>query len=188
MQGITLISLPLTLPFSSSISPSFPLLFHLSLRLFIQHSLAASLMSVLSCGPPFHTAAFTIMSITSNYLAVFPLLALSPAFISALELYAFQMGATAFPHLPQRRGGGRRGGGGGEEVWRRRAGEQAEPGWVKTNLVCRRLEIVKPGWPDLHHHTAAHTHISGVITLFHSFRYLASTLHLSPFILRHSFA
>lgn len=54
-------------------------------------------MSVLSCGPPFHTAAFTITSITSNYLAVFPLLALSPAFISALELYAFQMGATALP-------------------------------------------------------------------------------------------
>ena len=54
-------------------------------------------MSVLSCGPPFHTAAFTITNITSNYLAVFPLLALSPAFISAPELYAFQMGATASP-------------------------------------------------------------------------------------------
>lgn len=100
MQGITLISLPLTLPFSLSISPSFPLLFRLSLRLFIQHSLAASLMSVLSCGPPFHTAAFTITSITSNYLAVFPLLALSPAFISELELYAFQMGAAALLHSP----------------------------------------------------------------------------------------
>lgn len=106
MRAITLISLPLTLPFSSSISPSFALLFPLSQRLFIQHSLAASLMSVLSCGPPFHTAAFTITSITRNYLAVFPLLALSAAFISALELYAFQLGAAARPQ-PQRRGGGR---------------------------------------------------------------------------------
>lgn len=97
MQCITLISLPVTLPCSSSVSPSFPLLFHLFLRLFIQHSLAASLMSVLSCGPPFHSAAFTIMSITCNYLTVFPLLALSPAFISVLELYAFQLGATALP-------------------------------------------------------------------------------------------
>lgn len=114
MQGITLISLPLPLPFSS-ISPSFPPLFHLSLRLFIQHSLAASLMSVLSCGPPFHTAASTITSITRNYLAVFPLLALSPAFISALELYAFQLGAAALPRAPRGEaddgdegGGGRR--------------------------------------------------------------------------------
>lgn len=43
-------------------------------------------------------------------------------------------------------------------------------------------------WPDLHHHAAARTYISGVITLFHSFLYLPSTLHLSPFILRHSCA
>lgn len=52
----------------------------------LSHALAAPLMSVLSRGPPFHTAALTIVSITSNYLAVFPLLTLSPAFISALEL------------------------------------------------------------------------------------------------------
>lgn len=183
MQAITLISLPLTLPFSSSISPSFALLFPLSQRLFIQHSLAASLMSVLSCGPPFHTAAFTITSITRNYLAVFPLLALSAAFISALELYAFQLGAAAPPNPKgeeeeeDRFGGG----GGGKE-------NEQGPGWVKTNLVCRKLEIIKPGDPDLHQHTAAQTHISGVITLFHSFLYLPSTLHLSPFILQHSCA
>lgn len=80
---------------------------------------------------------------------------------------------------------------GGEEeeeeegrVWRRE-GEQV---WVKTNLLCLRLEIVEAGWADLHRRAAAQTHISGVITLFHSFLYLPSTLHLSPFILRHCFA
>lgn len=147
-------------------------------------------MSVLSCGPPFHTAAFTIMSITRNYLTVFPLLALSPAFISVLELYAFQLGATALPHAPRGEAEEEEGEGGGRRRWVRtkREGEQAHPGWVKTNLVCRRLEIVKPDWPDLYHHTAAQTHISGVITLFHSFLYLPSTLHLSPFILQHSCA
>lgn len=71
------LSLPLTLPFSSlylsllsppSLVPPLP-----RVRLFTRHSLAASLMSVLSRGPPFHTAALTITSITSNYLAVFPL-------------------------------------------------------------------------------------------------------------------
>lgn len=87
------------------IAPSFPLLSRLSPPfVYAALPLAAALMSVLSCGPPFHTAALTITSITSNYLAVFPLLALSPPFISLLELYAFQMGATAppapLPHTP----------------------------------------------------------------------------------------
>lgn len=82
------------------IAASFPLLSRLSPPfVYAALPLAAALMSVLSCGPPFHTAALTITSITSNYLAVFPLLALSPPFISPLELYAFQMGATA-PLLP----------------------------------------------------------------------------------------
>lgn len=85
------------------IAASFPLLSRLSPPfVYAALPLAATLMSVLSCGPPFHTAALTITSITSNYLAVFPLLALSPPFISPLELYAFQMGATAplLPHTP----------------------------------------------------------------------------------------
>lgn len=77
MHGITLIFaafnlailLPLSLPpFPPSLVPPLP-----RVRLFTRHSLAASLMSVLSRGPPFHTAALTITSITSNYLAVFPL-------------------------------------------------------------------------------------------------------------------
>lgn len=182
MQGVTLISLPLTLPFSPSISPSFPLLFHLSPRLFTQHSLAASLMSVLSCGPPFHTAAFTITSITSNYLAVFPLLALSPAFISPLELYAVSDGCHRTPPAPPAPRGGE------EEVRKGGEGGESKQVWVKTNLACCRLEIVKPGWADLRHHPAAQNRISGVITLFHSFLYLPSTLHLSPFILRRCFA
>lgn len=41
------------------------------------------------------------MSITRNYLAVFPLPALSAAFISAPELYAFQLGAAALPPNPR---------------------------------------------------------------------------------------
>lgn len=175
MQDVTLISMPLTL-----LSPLFYLpLLHLSCsiaspHLFIQHSLAASLMSVLSCGPPFHTAAFTIMSITSNYLAVFPLLTLSPAFILVLELYAFQMGATAFPLPPYPVRDGE------EEEDRR---EQ-----VKTNLVCHRWGIVKPGWADLHHRALVQTNISVVIGLFHCVLYLPSTLHWSPFILHRCFA
>lgn len=83
------------------IAPSFHLLSRLSPPfVYAALPLAAALMSVLSCGPPFHTAALTITSITSNYLAVFPLLALSAPFISPLELYAFQMGATAPPPSP----------------------------------------------------------------------------------------
>lgn len=136
MQDVTLNSMPLTL---LSLLFYLPLL-HLSCSiaspcLFIQHSLAASLMSVLSCGPPFHTAAFTIMSITSNYLAVFPLLTLSPAFILVLELYAFQMGATAFPLPP----------------YPVRDGKEEDDGreQVKTNLVCHRLWDCETwlGWP-----------------------------------------
>lgn len=96
-------SLPLTLPLfpsSSSISPSlppsFPLSCSISPSVCLPSTLSlASLMSVLSCGPPFHTAALTITSITRNYLAVFPLPAVSPASISAPELYAFQLGAAA---------------------------------------------------------------------------------------------
>lgn len=71
------------------------------MHLFIRRSLAAPLMSVLSCGPPFHTAALTITSIASNYLAVFPLLTLSPAFISPPELYAFHSGASTPPPHPR---------------------------------------------------------------------------------------
>lgn len=103
MHAITLISPPLTLPAPlprppPPIAPSFPLLSRLSPPfVYAALPLAAALMSVLSCGPPFHTATLTITSITSNYLAVFPLLALSPPFISPLELYAFQMGATTLP-------------------------------------------------------------------------------------------
>ncbi|KAJ8006930.1 hypothetical protein DPEC_G00112320 [Dallia pectoralis] len=83
-------------------------------------------------------AAFPIASIARNYLSVFPLLDLSDAFISALELYATRPGARAPTREQQRK---RRTTKGNDE--RKGKKRRAGPRRSKTNLPCQSLQIAE---------------------------------------------